>query len=209
MSKKTQKLATLNTELNNKTKEKLEQEGIDIKSFEMQPATAYFKDELSAIKNQQLNAFFVNVMQAAPASFYEDASLMDEVKKAYSLFQVAVEKRKIPTEFVDAVSGAILISKIMKNEETFKGIYAPLYATATRFYIQEKGLHEPIPEGLYENIMRVVEAHDSEAVVSPLLEARQGTAEAEVELFFNLAKSPTIIVASPAEKGENKGEGKE
>lgn len=209
MSKKQQKLATLNKELNNKTKEKLEQDGIDIKSFEMQPATAYFKDELSAIKNQQLNSFFVNVMQSAPASFYEDTSLMDEVKKTYGLFQASITNRKIPSEFVDAVSGAILISKLLKNEEAFKGIYAPLYATATRFHIKDKGFHESIPEGLYENIMRIVEAHDSEAVVSPLLEARQGTAEAEVELFFNLAKSPAIIVASPTEKGENKGEGKE
>lgn len=191
---KKEKVVQLNTELNQATEEKLKEEGIEIKPFDVKPATKFFVKELEQIKNQVLHAFFTNVLQSAPASFYNDEKLMEEVSVAHQLFRIGLEGREVPSEYVEAVAGAILISKILKNEKDFQGKYAKLYAVATRIHIESEDLHASLPRGLYENIMRVVEAHDADAVVSPLLEARQGTAESEVHLFFKLAGHKNVIV---------------
>lgn len=196
------KVADLNKKLEEKTKEKLAEEGIEIKPFDAKPATKFFLPELTEIKNQQLHAFFTNVLQSAPASFYNDELLMQTVRKAHQLFKIALEGREIPSEYVEAVLGATLISKILKNEKAFTGKYAALYAVATRIHIESEKLEESLPRGLYENIMRIVEAHDEEAVVSPLLEARQGTAEAEVNLFFKLAGHQSVQINAPSQEGE-------
>lgn len=191
---KKEKVVQLNTELNQATEEKLKEEGIDIKPFDVRPATKFFVKELELIKNQILHVFFTNVLQSAPASFYNDEKLMKEVAVAHKLFRIALEGREVPSEYVEAVAGAVLISKILKNEKDFQGKYKKLYTVATRIHIEGEDLHSPLPRGLYENIMRIVEAHDADAVVSPLLEARQGTAESEIHLFFKLAGHTDVTV---------------
>lgn len=152
----------------------------------MPKALAYFQKELDAIKSNELNCFFNNVIVAAPESFHNDPVLLLKIRRAYNILKYMMDRKEIQEEAQEALLGTLLISKILQNE--FKDSeYPNLYPIATRQYISSIGEDEVLPRNLYENIIRAVESHLGSDSASIMLYPKAGSAEAEIANAFIIA----------------------
>lgn len=155
-------------------------------------ALKYFKNELDYIQDSTLQGFFYNVLAIAPQSFHDDEKLLEKVKKAYHILRGMLADRRVEGAIRDALLGTVLICDILSNEYT--GDEHAIHTVAVRNYLKKHKAHKDIQHNIFENIMRAVEAHEGSDSLSPVLEARPGTAEAEIATAFAIAKLPYIKV---------------
>jgi hypothetical protein len=149
-------------------------------------ALAYFERELNGIKDDSLRAFFYNALAVAPQSFHDDEDLQEHVKTAYHILHGLLGQRDVQGAVRDALLGTTLIAYIMFNE--FEDDMRSLYTVAARTYLENRDVNKDIQQGLWENIMRAVEASNGTKGASPMLDAKPGTAEFEVLQAFNVAR---------------------
>ena len=149
-------------------------------------ALTYFKKELAMIKDASLQAFFYNALAVAPQSFHDDEELMAYDKKAFHILNGVLTHRDVQGAVRDALLGTVLLCDIMYNE--FEDDMKALHTVAVRTYLENRGVDQDVQKGLWENIMRAVEAHNGDKGASPLLDAKPGTAENEVAYAFIIAR---------------------
>jgi|GEM_PF-3510597 len=149
-------------------------------------AISYFNRELSLIKDASIHALFHNALAVAPQSFHDDEELLEYVKTAFHILRGMLEQRNVTGLIRDALLGTTLICDIMYNE--FNDDMRHLHTVAVRKYLEKHQVHKDVQQGLWENIMRAVEAHNGDKGASPILEAKPGTAEYEVAQAFAVAR---------------------
>lgn len=148
-------------------------------------AIHYFERELARITDANLQGFFFNALAVAPQSFHDDEELLLHVKKAFYFLGGMLDQRKVQGTVKEALLGTVLLCDMMFNE--FEDEMKALHPVAVRTYLENRGVDRDIQQGLWENIMRAVEAHNGDKGASPLLEAKAGTAEQEVANAFAMA----------------------
>lgn len=163
-------------------------------------AVLFFQKELNDIKNTELNAFFTNVLASAPVEFQKDKELLSLVKKAHHIMSAFLEEQNVMGEVKDAMTGTVLIAKILHHQ--FRAPFQHLGALGVNAFLKEKKLNKDIPVGLWQNIMRAVEAHEGPQSASVLLEPRPGTAEYEVYMAFRVAKLSFLNLIDTTESSE-------
>jgi hypothetical protein len=144
-----------------------------------------FDKELAMIKDDTLRAFFFNALAISPQSFHDDVKLQNNVKVAFHILRGLLEKRNVQGAVRDALLGTTLLCDIMFNE--FEEEMRSLHTVAVRTYLENRGLNADIQKGLWENVMRAIEAHQGDKGASPMLDAKPGTAEFEVANAFAIA----------------------
>ena len=149
-------------------------------------AIEYFKRELALIKDANIHALFYNALAVAPQSFHDDEELLEYVKTAFHILRGMLEQRNVQGVVRDALLGTTLICDIMYNE--FDDDMRHLHTVAVRKYLEKRQVNKDVQQGLWENIMRAVEAHNGDKGASPILEAKPGTAEYEVAQAFAVAR---------------------
>lgn len=154
-------------------------------------ATHFFKKELEFLQDESIRVFFHNALVAAPESFYQDTEAMTLVKRAYHILRGFMEARGVQGSLRDALLGTVLICDIMVNE--FKEEQKNLHAVAVRGHLKAHGVDKDIQQPLWENILRAVEAHEG-AELSPILDAKPGTAEFELLQAFNVARMNYVTI---------------
>lgn len=155
-------------------------------------ALTYFEKELAYIQDSSIQAFFYNALAEAPTSFHEDEALLKQTKKAYHILRGILEAKGVQGAVKDALLGTTLLCDILHHEYT--GDLHMLHTVAVRPYLAARRVNEDVHQGLWENMMRAVEAHHGDKSISPLLEAKPGTAENEVYTAFLLANLPYLTV---------------
>ncbi|HFF1838727.1 TPA: hypothetical protein ACGBET_003446 [Bacillus cereus] len=155
-------------------------------------ALDYFKKELEQIKDASLQAFFYNSLAVAPESFHNDEELMEYTKKAFYILRGFLEQRQVVGTVREALLGTTLLCDIMFNE--FEDDMKSLHTVAVRTYLENRGMNEEVQKGLWENMMRAVEAHNGDKGASPLLDAKPGTAEYELAQAFAVARMPYVHI---------------
>lgn len=148
-------------------------------------AINYFERELALVKDANLHGFFYNALAVAPQSFHDDEDLMLHTKTAFYILKGILEQRRVQGTVKDALLGTVLLCDMMFNE--FEDEMKALHPVAVRTYLENRGVDRDIQQGLWENIIRAVEAHNGDKGASPLLEAKAGTAEHEVATAFAMA----------------------
>lgn len=145
-----------------------------------------FKRELAWIEDSTLQAFFYNALAVSPQSFHDDEALLENTKVAFHVLRGMLELRNVQGAVKDALLGTVLLCDIMQNE--FSEEMRPMHTVAVRTYLETRELDKDVQKGLFENVIRAIEAHESNKGASPLLEAKPGTAEYEVAQAFNVAR---------------------
>lgn len=170
-----------------KTKEDKRLQGEINMSTTIHPtALTNFEKELAHIQDATLQGFFYNALAVAPQSFHDCTPLQQDVKTAFHILRGMLDQRNVQGAVRDAMLGTVLLCDIMFNEFTEE--LRSLHTVAVRTYLENRGLDKDINRGLWENIMRAVEAHNGDKGASPLLEAKPGTAEYEIAQAFNVAR---------------------
>lgn len=164
-------------------------------------AILYFEKELNEIKDTELNAFFVNALSVAPSDFHTDKELLHLVKKAYMIMDSLLTQNNVAGQVKEAMLGTVLIAKILEHE--FRAPFKHLGAIAVRAFLADKKINN-LPTGLWENIMRAVEAHEGPNSASILLEPRPGTAEHQVYMAYRIAKMDFLQLKIEEDKKEVK-----
>ncbi|ACK98775.1 hypothetical protein CN498_21680 [Bacillus thuringiensis] len=155
-------------------------------------ALDYFKKELEQIKDANLQTFFYNSLAIAPKSFHNDEGLMEYTKKAFYILYGFLNQRQIIGTVREALLGTTLLCDIMFNE--FEDEMKKLHPVAVRTYLENHGMNKEIQQGLWENIMRAIEAHHGNKGASPSLDAKPGTAEYELAQAFIVAHMPYVNI---------------
>lgn len=155
-------------------------------------ALEYFGRELDMIQDSTLQAFFYNALAVAPQSFHDDKEIQEFDKKAFHILKGILDSKNVGGAVRDALLGTVLLCDIMINEmpEDMKH----LHGVAVRKYLEKHQVNEDVQQGLWENIVRAIEGHNSNRGASIMLEAKPGTAEHEVAQAFNLARLPFLIL---------------
>lgn len=149
-------------------------------------ALTYFEKELNMIQDATLQGFFFNALAIAPQSFHDDETLQENAKAVFHILRGLLEQRDVQGVVRDAMIGTVLLCDIMFNE--FPEELRSLHTVAVRTYLENRGLKKDVNVGLWENIMRAVEAHNGDKGATPLLEAKPGTAEYEIAMAFNIVR---------------------
>lgn len=149
-------------------------------------ALTFYRRELLGIQDVSIRGFFYNALAVAPESFHADEKAQKHAKAAYHVLRGILDARHVEGAIRDALLGTTLICDIMVNE--MPAGMESMHGIAVRDYLKDRQVHTDINQAMWENIMRAVESHSGEEVVSPLLAPKPGTAEYEIALAFMIAK---------------------
>jgi hypothetical protein len=149
-----------------------------------------FREELEVIESADLKTFLMNSLAMAPASYGEDALLIDYTKRVFKLTKEIVETEGLKGMLKDMMLGSILLADMMENEmpEAMKELHS--FAVATHL----KELKNDLSKAVWDGMMNLIEQHEGHLVTTASVEPKPGQPGYIIALAHRIARFNFVAI---------------